>query len=60
MFGPNDQLYQDLQSPKTTPEFNYIIPDNCSNGHDAVCAANNLSGGFGTGANAQTPNPPLN
>jgi len=57
---PDDQLHSDLQSANTTPEFSYIIPDNCSNGHDAVCAANNLSGGFGTGADAQTPNPPLN
>ncbi len=44
IFGPNDQLYRDLQHESTTPEFNYIVPDNCSNGHDSVCAGNNLSG----------------
>jgi hypothetical protein len=60
LFGPQDELYKDLQNPKTTPEFNYIVPNNCSNGHDSVCAANNLSGGFGTGANSQVPNAPLN
>ena len=44
IFGPNDQFYKDLQHENTTPEFNYIVPDNCSNGHDSVCAGNNLSG----------------
>ena len=44
LFGPNDQLYKDLQKPSSTPEFNYIVPNNCSNGHDSVCAGNNLSG----------------
>jgi hypothetical protein len=58
LFGPQDQLYKDLQTPSTTPQFSYIVPNNCSNGHDSVCAANNLSGGFGTGANSQIPNPP--
>jgi hypothetical protein len=60
LFGPQDQLYKDLQKPSSTPDFSYIVPNNCSNGHDAVCSANNLSGGFGTGANSQTPNAPLN
>jgi hypothetical protein len=44
LFGPNDQLYKNLQKASTTPDFSYIVPDNCSNGHDAVCAGNNLSG----------------
>ena len=44
MFGPDDALYKDLQHVDTTPDFSYIVPDNCSNGHDAVCAGNNLSG----------------
>jgi hypothetical protein len=44
LFGPNDQLYPDLQGSSTTPDFSYIVPNNCSNGHDAVCAGNNLSG----------------
>jgi hypothetical protein len=44
LFGPNDQLYSDLQSTSTTPDFSFIVPNNCSNGHDAVCQGNNLSG----------------
>lgn len=44
LFGPTDALYQDLQSESTTPAFSYIVPDNCNNGHDAVCKGNNLSG----------------
>jgi hypothetical protein len=44
LFGPNDQLYSDLQSTSTTPNFSYIVPNNCGNGHDAVCQGNNLSG----------------
>jgi len=44
LFGANDQLYSDLQSASTTPDFSYIVPNNCSNGHDAVCQGNNLSG----------------
>jgi hypothetical protein len=47
--GTSDQLYGDLQSESTTPDLSYIVPDNCSNGHDAVCAGNNLSG-MATGA----------
>jgi hypothetical protein len=56
LFGPNDQLYSDLQNESTTPAMNFIIPDNCNNAHDSVCVGNNLSGGF-TG---QTPNSPIN
>jgi hypothetical protein len=44
LFGANDQLYSDLQSTSTTPNFSFIVPNNCSNGHDAVCQGNNLSG----------------
>jgi hypothetical protein len=58
MFGPNDQLYSDLQSESTTPAMNFI-PDNCNNAHDSICVGNNLSGGFG-GTNDQTPNAPIN
>jgi Phosphoesterase family len=60
LFGPNDQLFNDLQSDSTTPDLSYIVPNNCSNGHDAVCAGNNLSGGFensGQGQQGQIPNP---
>jgi hypothetical protein len=60
VLGAHDQLFTDLQSESTTPDFSLIVPNNCSNGHDAVCAGNNLSGGFGTGASAQVPNSPTN
>lgn len=57
LFSPTDGLLHDLRSAKTTPAFSWITPDNCSDAHDAVCAGNNLSGGF---ANPTTPNPPVN
>ncbi len=60
VLGANDQLFSDLQSESTTPAMNFIIPDNCSNAHDSQCVGNNLSGGFGTGANSQIPNAPIN
>ncbi len=44
MDGSGDTLYNDLQAASSTPDLSYIVPDNCSNGHDAVCAGNNLSG----------------
>jgi PASTA domain len=49
LFGPNDQLYNDLQSVSTTPDLSFISPDNCSDGHDAICIGNNLSGGTSNG-----------
>ena len=57
LFSSTDGLYHDLQHASTTPAFSWISPNNCSDGHDAVCAGNNLSGGF-TGPN--TPNAPTN
>jgi hypothetical protein len=57
LFSPTDGLYHDLQSAATTPAFSWITPNNCSDGHDAVCHGNNLSGGF---SDPNTPNPPLN
>ncbi len=57
LFDPANGLYRDLQSAATTPAFSWISPNNCSDGHDAVCHGNNLSGGF---ANPTTPNPPVN
>ncbi len=49
--GPNstagseaDSLYGDLHNVNSTPDLSFIVPDNCSNGHDAVCQSNNLSG----------------
>jgi hypothetical protein len=41
----------------STPAFSWISPNNCSDGHDAVCHANNLSGGF---SDPNTPKAPLN
>jgi hypothetical protein len=57
LFSPTDGLYHDLQSESTTPAFSWISPNNCSDGHDAVCHGNNLSGGF---SDPNTPNTPLN
>lgn len=50
-------LYHDLQHERTTPALSWITPNDCSDGHDAVCKGNNLSGGW---ANPTTPNPPVN
>jgi hypothetical protein len=57
LFDSSDGLYHDLQSKATTPAFSWISPNNCSDGHDAVCHGNNLSGGF---SDANTPNAPVN
>ncbi len=57
LFSPTDGLYHDLQRAKTTPAFSWISPNNCSDGHDAVCHGNNLSGGF---SDPNTPNSPVN
>jgi hypothetical protein len=57
LFSTENGLYHDLQSAATTPAFSWISPNNCSDGHDAVCHGNNLSGGW---ANATTPNEPVN
>ncbi len=57
LFSSTDGLYHDLQSAATTPAFSWISPNNCSDGHDAVCHGNNLSGGF---SSPNTPNEPVN
>ncbi|MFZ2052471.1 MAG: alkaline phosphatase family protein [Solirubrobacteraceae bacterium] len=57
LFSSTEGLYHDLQSVKTTPAFSWISPNNCSDGHDAVCHGNNLSGGF---SNPTTPKEPAN
>jgi Phosphoesterase family len=57
LFDPANGLYHDLQSAATTPAFSWISPNNCSDGHDAVCHGNNLSGGF---SDPNTPNEPVN
>ncbi len=57
LFSPSDGLYHDLQREARTPAFSWITPNMCSDGHDAVCHGNNLSGGF-SGPN--TPRRPVN
>jgi hypothetical protein len=57
LFSSTNGLYHDLQSAATTPSFSWITPNNCSDGHDAVCHGNNLSGGF---SSPTTPNEPVN
>ena len=44
--SPTDGLVHDLEN-NTVPNFNWITPDNCSDGHDSSCKGNNLSGAFG-------------
>ena len=57
LFSRSNGLFHDLQRKSTTPAFSWITPDNCNDGHDAVCAGNNLSGGF---RNPTTPRAPVN
>ncbi len=64
LFDPANGLFHDLQSEATTPAFSWITPNNCSDGHDAVCHGNNLSGGFVSDGNpvdaATEPIAPIN
>jgi len=55
LFSSTNGLYHDLQSAATTPAFSWISPNNCSDGHDAVCHGNNLSGGFTDPNTAKEP-----
>jgi len=57
LLSPTDGLYHDLQHLSTTPAFSWITPNVCSDGHDPVCAGNNLSGGW---SNPTTPKSPVN
>ena len=57
VFDTSNGLYHDLQRVTTTPAFSWITPNNCSDGRDAVCHGNNLSGGW-SGPN--TPKAPVN
>ena len=57
LFDRTHGLYRDLQRKSTTPAFSWITPNMCSDGHDAVCYGNNLSGGF---SNPTTPRSPKN
>ena len=38
-------LAQDLAKQQTTPEFSFITPNLCNDGHDAVCTGRNVEGG---------------
>jgi len=40
------QLSQDLKSASTTPEYAFITPDLCYDGHDATCADETSPAGF--------------
>jgi len=40
------ELPIDLATLKATPNFVFIVPDNCSNGHDDHCADNTSPGGY--------------
>jgi hypothetical protein len=44
--SPSNGLVHDLMD-NTVPNFSWITPDNCSDGHDSSCKGNNLSGAFG-------------
>ena len=46
LFGSRRGLFHDLKREATTPALSWITPSMCSDGHDAVCHGNNLSGGF--------------
>ena len=41
-----DLLTQDLQGAASTPNYVFITPDLCSDGHDATCADKTRPGGF--------------
>src|SRR5262249_35011674 len=41
-----DLLATDLQSAATTPQYVFITPDVCGDGHDAACANASRPGGF--------------
>jgi hypothetical protein len=38
-------LFEDLHNPSTTPNFMFVTPNLCNDGHDAVCAGPNTEGG---------------
>lgn len=47
-------LYEDLRRIETTPNFMFVTPNLCNDGHDATCAGFNVEGGKAgglTGAN---------
>lgn len=40
------QLETDLKSAATTPNYSFITPDLCADGHDATCADTSVNGGL--------------
>jgi hypothetical protein len=48
----NGHLAQDLSTPATTPDFSFISPNLCTDGHDATCAGTNTEGGTAGGLTA--------
>jgi len=42
--GPLPRLFTDLSSVSTTPNFTFITPNLCDDGHDATCAGKNYGG----------------
>jgi hypothetical protein len=40
------ELSKDLGSVATTPNYSFIIPDLCADGHDATCANSKQAGGY--------------
>jgi phosphatidylinositol-3-phosphatase len=41
-----EELRADLRDPQATPDFAYIVPDLCSDGHEDVCADPAQKGGY--------------
>ena len=41
---PLEQLLEDVRRPETTPNYAFITPDLCNDGHDATCADGGLGG----------------
>ncbi len=41
---PLDRLLEDVRRPETTPNYAFITPDLCNDGHDATCADGGLGG----------------
>jgi hypothetical protein len=43
---PLDRMKKDLKKVKKTPNYSFIIPDLCSDGHDETCAGATQAGGY--------------
>jgi hypothetical protein len=42
-------LFEDLRELRTTPDFMFVTPNLCNDGHDATCAGPNVEGGHAGG-----------